>query len=305
MKHLKIFTVLFMIASTFTFTSCSDDFEPVDPAVNIPGPNDPDPEPEPNPGTFKADFDGGTYTTSTTTAYVSGGVIIINALRAQGDSFSILLQGSTVGTYDANDNLIVYQPVNTEYGYAGNHPTDENANTGSIIITEIDAVNQTISGTFSFTGYWTDDTVTVAPKQFTNGVFTDLPFTTSAPTDDTFFAKIDGVDFVQTLIATADTEINNLSFLSIAAQDATQQSITVSVRPTLTVGEYLITGNTTLDVVQVNYKPAGADFGTAAQSGFVTIVQKTPTRIKGTFGATVTIEGTTYQITTGSFDVAY
>lgn len=305
MKRFKIIPVLLLIFASVSFTGCSEDFEPIDPAVVLPGPDDENPQPEPTPGTFKADFDGGTYTTSTTTAYIAGNTIIINALRTQGDSFSIMLEGDSEGTYEANDNLIGYQPANSEFAFVGTHPTDANANTGTIIITEIDTANQTISGTFSFTGYWSDYTATVAPKQFTNGVFTDLPYITENPSEDTFFARVDGIDFEETVIATAETTINNLDFLSVAAQNAAQQSITVSVRPTLTVGEYLITGNPTLDVVQVNYKPNASAMGTAAQSGFVTIVEKTPTRIKGTFGGTVTIEGITYQITTGTFDVAY
>jgi hypothetical protein len=216
-----------------------------------------------------------------------------------------LLQGTNAGNYAANDNLIFYEPVNSDFSYSGNHPSDPNANTGNIVITEIDAVNQTISGTFFFTGYWSDTTAPLPNKQFTNGVFTDLPYTSEAPADDTFFAKVNGQEFVDTNITTAEAEINNLPFLSIGAVNASQENISVSVRPNLTVGEYLITANPALDVVQVSYKPAGVSSSTSAQSGFVTITEKTATRIKGTFGAVVVVGTTTYQITTGAFDVAY
>jgi hypothetical protein len=302
MKKINFITYFVLLFSVFTFTSC--DNEPIDPAIVIGGEN-----PGENPGTtgvFKADFDGQTFTTNTTMAYISGGSIIMNAVKTNGESFSMILDGTTPGTYPANPNLIGYSPAGSEYAFIGTHPTDENANTGSIIVTSVNTTNNTISGTFSFTGYWSDyDDDSVAPKQFTNGVFTDIPYTSTNPTGDTFDATLNGNVFNDTDILVAEISISGQDFISVAAENLNEDSITVSVRDNLTAGTYAITGNVGTDLVQVNFAPATEDFGTPASSGSVTITEKTATRIKGTFNGTVNIGDDTFTITGGAFDVEY
>lgn len=302
MKKIKFLTSFVVLFSIFTFTSC--DNEPIDPALTVGGEN---PGENPNlPGVFKADFDGQTFTANTTMAYISGGSIIMNAVKSNGESFSMILDGTSVGTYQANDNLIGYSPAGSEFAYVGNHPTDETANTGSIIVTSINTVNQTISGTFSFTGYWSDfDDAGVVPKQFTNGVFTNIPYTGTNPSGDTFDATLNGDVFNDVDILVAEVSLNEQNFISIAARNSANQSITVSVRDNLTAGTYTISGDTAVDLVQINFAPDDDAFGTVASSGSVTITEKTATRIKGTFNGTVTIDADTYTITGGSFDVEY
>jgi len=301
MKKIKLTMLFTAFLVAFTFTSC--DNEPIDPAVVVGGEN-----PVENPNAtaiFKADFDGQTFTALTSQAYISGGSISISGFKATGETFTINVDGTTTGTYPANSNIIVYQSAGTEFGYMGTHPTDENANTGSIIITSINSANNTISGTFSFTGYWTDyDDDTVAPKEFTNGVFTNIPYTTTNPTGDTFDATLNGNVFNDTDILVAEISLNEQTFISVAAENLNGDSITVSVRDNITAGTYAISGATT-DVVQVNFAPVTEDFGTPASSGSVTITEKTATRIKGTFNGIVIIGDDTFTITGGSFDVEY
>ena len=76
-------------------------------------------------------------------------------------------------------------------------------------------------------------------------------------------------------------------------------SITVSVKSDLAVGNYNITGNTTTDVVQAIYDFDDENY--VATSGNVNITTKTATRIKGTFSF---VSGT-FNVTQGSFDVEY
>jgi len=302
-KYLSAFLLLF---TAFTFTSC-DDNEPIDSAIVL-NPEDGGENPgggENEVGLFKVDFDGQTFSSSTTIAYISGGSIIINAYRSNGENFSFILEGTANGTYPANQNLVTYTPAGSEYGYWGNHPTDDNADTGEVVITSINTTNRTISGTFKFTGYWSDfDNETIAPKQFTNGVFTNLPYTATNPTGDTFFAKVNGSEFVDTDIFTAEIQVEGQEFISIGVANATDDEITVSVRSSAIAGSYPITGNST-DNVQVIYTPNSEDFGTRATAGTVTISEKTATRLKGTFTATVNIDGIEYILSEGAFDVEY
>src|SRR5690606_29905967 len=122
------------------------------------------------------------------------GSITINAMRPQGDNFGFMLNGITTGTYAGNDddNLIGYNAVGIENTFVSFNFDNPSEDTGAVVVTEINTVNQTISGTFQFKGYSEDDTGNTISKQFTNGVFTNLPYMTNNPTGDTFFAKING-----------------------------------------------------------------------------------------------------------------
>ena len=119
MKKIKLLTFFALIFTAFNFVSC--DNEPIDPAIVIGGEN-----PGENPGNptapavFKADFDGQTFTTATAQAFISGGSITMSAVKSNGESFSMILDGTTPGTYPANPNLIGYSPAGSEYAYAGN-----------------------------------------------------------------------------------------------------------------------------------------------------------------------------------------
>lgn len=305
MKKIKFLTFFAVIFTAFNFVSC--DNEPIDPAIAIGGENPGENPGNPSaPAVFKADFDGQTFTTAMAQAYISGGSITMSAVKTNGESFSMILDGTAVGTYPANPNLIGYSPAGSEYGYVGTHPTDEDANTGSVIITSINTVNHTISGTFSFTGYWTDyDDDSFAPKQFSNGVFTNIPYTSTNPTGDTFDATLNGNVFNDVDILTIESSIGGQNFISIGARNLNEDAITVSVRDNIGAGTYTITGDVGTDVVQVNFAPATEEFGTAASSGSVTITEKTATRIKGTFNGTVIIGEDTFTITGGAFDVEY
>lgn len=261
-------------------------------------------EENPEAPLFKADFDGQTFSTTTVQAYISGGSITIVGSKSNGENFAFILDGTTAGTYAANDNLVGYSPAGSEYSYVGINPDDEDADTGSVIISSVNTTNNTLSGTFNFTGYWTNYDETVAPKQFTNGVFTNIPFITTNPSGDTFDAKVNGVDFNDTDIFTAETTIAGQSFISVAAENALEQSITVNLRESAGVGTYPITG-ASADQAQINFSLDPDGFGTVATSGSVTVTEKTALRLKGTFSGTVIIGGTTYQITAGAFNVEY
>ena len=299
----KFAPLFLMLVTLFTLGACND-VEPIDPAINLNPSNPPGPTPN-NPGVFKVDIDGQTYTASATTVFITGGSIQISAVRAQGDSFGILLSGNTAATYQAHENLIAYNPAGSEYGYWGVNPDNPNSSTGTITVTNIDTANKRISGTFSYTGYWSDDLATgFAPKSFTNGVFTNLPYVTDSPSGDSFLAKINGVDFNQNDLLALTIGAGNDEFIAIAASNALGNELTVGIRSSMGPGTYAITGLST-DDAQINLALTPNDFATGATSGSVTVQQKTATRIKGVFSGVVVIDGANYSITQGSFDVEY
>lgn len=171
MNKIKLLAGIFLLLTSFTFTSCEN--EPIDSAINLDDFN--------NPPTgsvvFKTDFSGNTWNATEAQAVVSGSSISIGATRADGSTFSILVDGNAVGVYPANTNIIAYTPSGSSFGYWSVNQANTTENTGSITITTIDTVNNKISGTFEYKGYWSDGTTTsIIPVQFTNGVFTNIPF---------------------------------------------------------------------------------------------------------------------------------
>lgn len=297
MKNIKFLSALVVLFSAFTFTSC--DNEPIDSALD---PGDFGGGGNTN-AFFKADFNGSTWNANTSQAIVSGNLIQIAGVKSDGSTFGFFVEASTTGTYPANENLLAFNPAGSEYGYWSTNINNPEENTGSITITNIDTVNKKISGTFSFKGYWSNaDETGVLPIDFTNGEFNNVPYITLEDTGDTFFAKVNGTEFVDVDILTAEIGVGSQDFISIAAQNSALDAITVSVRSDQGLGTYPITGNVATDVVQAFYDFDNVDY--QAVSGSVTILEKTATRIKGTFNFIT--EGTPPNtVTEGSFDVEY
>lgn len=306
MKNIKFLTGIFFILAAFTFTSC--DNEPIDPALDLDnfggGGNNG------GPIVFKADFSGSTWNASAAQANISNGLITIIGTRGtSGESFAFQILGTTTGTYPANENILAYTPANSEYGYWSLDINNGSTDTGSITITEIDTQNNTISGTFNFTGFWSDTTVTnILPTVFTNGVFENIPFTTDgpAPSGDTFYAKVDGVEFVEDQVDGAlITQVTGMpDQISVVGSKDNGDTVGLNIVSSLSVGTYQITGPFG---EQVNGSSVINDVLYTAQSGSVTITTKTATRISGTFSMVVQnfTTSATKTISQGSFDVEY
>lgn len=308
MKKIKFLASFVLLLTAFTFTSC--DNEPVDPALSVGGEN-PGTNPT-GPSVFKADFNGQTYTTSTVMAEVNDEGISIVATRANGDMFAFVIDATAPGTYPASQHLLSYTPAGSEFGYWSIDVNGGNTNTGSITISSINTTNNTISGTFNFTGYWTDtaDEDAPAPITFTNGSFTNIAFQGEIENpnpggEDTFFAKVDGADFVENVIDVAQVSSEGLpDRISIVASKTSGERIGLLIDQVLEEGTYEITGPLTSDVVSGSYINGGLQ---SAQTGSVTITEKTATRIKGTFQflAENAAGTSSSQITAGTFDVEY
>lgn len=296
----KINLLLFAFISILFF-SC-DDVEPLDPILS--GQTENDSGSGSGSVLFKTDFNGATWNASQVMAEISGSFISIGGLNNSGDSFAFMIEANQTGTYPANENLLSYNPASGGgYGYWSVNNDNPDDNTGSITITNINTLTKTISGTFQFTGYWSDmNETSITPIEFTNGVFQNVPYTGYAePGGDSFFAKVDGVEFVDTDILVAT--VNNV--IGVGAENAAGQSITVGVNEDLTPGIYTITGNISTDVVQANYTPVSGGSSIQASSGSVTITSITADRIAGTFNFVAIDGGTTYMVTEGDFDVEY
>ncbi len=303
MNKIKLLAGVFLILTSFSFISCEN--EPIDSAINLDdfvggGPG--------GPMVFKADFGGNTWNGTVAEAVFSSSFISIGATRADGSTFSILIGGLTTGTYPANSNIIAYTPNGSDYAYWSVNQANESELTGSIVITNINTVNKTISGTFSYKGYWSDATNTsILPVDFTNGVFTNVPYTSGNPVgNDTFFAKIDGSEFIEDQIDGAlITNVSGMADqISIVASKTNGDRVGLNIVRSLAVGTYQFTGPLGENV---NGSCVLNDVLYNAESGSITIISKTDTRIKGTFNMVVKnfTSSATKTVTEGTFDVEY
>lgn len=303
MKNIKFLAGLFLIITAFA--SC--DVEPIDSAIDL----DDFENPISGPAVFKADFSGTTWTATATQANITSAGIQIIGSKANGESFAFALDATTAGTYPGNENFLTFTPAGSTFGYWSVNTTNPTEDTGSITITNINTVNKTISGTFSFKGYWSDTSNTsIIPVQFTNGVFTNIPYVSDStpPTGDTFFAKVDGVEFAEDQIDAAyieDATPNPIpDQISVVGSKDNDDSVGINVDKNLPVGTYPITGAlSSTDVVRGSILIN--DLLYTAESGSITIVSKTATRISGTFNMVVKnfTTSATKTVTEGAFDV--
>ncbi|WP_293871316.1 DUF6252 family protein [Flavobacterium sp.] len=302
MKKIQLIAGIFLILNAFI--SCTT--EPIDSAINLADFN----STSNGPAVFKADFSGNTWIATEATATVASNLISIQAAKADGSTFAILIQGNAAATYPSNTNIIAYTGAGSTFAYWSVNSANASENTGSITITNINSVNKTISGTFSYKGYWSDTTSTsIIPVQFTNGVFTNIPYTGTTPpptSSDNFYAKVDGTEFVEDQINGALlTNVSGMpDQISVVGSKTNGDSVGLNIVRSLAVGTYQFTGPLG---VEVNGSCVLNSVFYNAESGSITITSKTPTRIAGTFNMVVKnfTTSATKTVTEGSFDVQY
>lgn len=251
---------------------------------------------------FQVDFDGQTFFADNASGTIAGGKIVIEAFRGpDGEKVEIELFETLEGIYqlgltdpNGRTNAIRYT---TEF----NNPvvwtsiSDGTLIQGEINITEIDFANGWMSGSFRFTGHDGNGNT----KEFTNGQFVNIPFDKG----NEFFAKVDGVEFVDVVFLVDDGNFNSLAF---SVRDASDASITIGMDPNISPGTYSFNNFPVLP--SSDYTPFFNDFHSG--EGTITIIQHSIAAgvIVGTFEFTAlpVLGGVgTYEITEGSFCMYY
>jgi hypothetical protein len=296
MKKFKVLSALLVLFTALTFTSC--DTEPVDSELvgNNPDTENPNNPNNPNnpagPAVFKVDFDNQTYTANSTVATVGNGLTSIGGFRNnENEVVGIIIPAITSGTYTTA--IMTYDPTNEGENVFTNMLTG----TSTVTIT-INAANQTLSGTFSFTGT-NNDGVT---KSFTNGVFQNIPYTTGVNQfEDSMTATVDGADinYVDDLIIAT----TNIITITAIGPDHT---LRLEIGGGLTPGTYSIDNTAFPTTFRARYTDEN-DVDHTVTEGTLTISSKTDTRIAGTFSFPVKNAAgeTIHTVTNGEFDVEY
>jgi hypothetical protein len=310
MKKINILSALLVFFTAISFTSCET--EPVGQSVidDINGGN-------PNNGNaggaavFKVEFGGQTYSATNAAAAVQGTAVNITGLRGtNGEAVSLTIPaGTATGTYTTATML--YNPGTGTAFYSNTNPASPATPTGSVTITNINTTAKTISGTFSFTGYYSDASQNLPAVAFTNGTFQNIPYTGTMPgtnpnpgpgpnpgTQEEYFkAKLAGTltDFGMV------TPITQSGMLMISATDmATGKTVQLTIASNVAQGTYGL---------GMGIPTAMATTGTTAFSatgGSLTIISNGNGWIKGTFqftGADMTNPSNTLAVTEGSFNI--
>lgn len=266
---------------------------------------------------FRANVDGVQWQALDSETFVTilYGTITIIGTDSNGNAINIFLASAATGTYSLDSGSL----SNAEYSEynSGNSilfSTNQSKNTslagGSVVVTEIDTVNKTISGTFQFNGY---NMGTGSKKGITEGVFNKLPYANMLPpasSTDTFTATINGAAWVAKSISNAVTTIDTSSTLQLIIQgsqlDGTQLLalfIPMNVGP----GTYPL--DFSGGFYYGAYSPDLTTFMVSQNNGTVTILENNSTtrRIRANFSfiATSLIGNQSAQITNGYFSVGY
>ncbi len=304
MKHLATLISLFVLLTAFT---CEN--EPLEGEFNIESPTS---------GAYMVDFDGQTYVADVVGAIILENSMNISATRGdQQELITISLQETTTGTYEIGvidgttmlGNAVAYTEANgsTNTWVAF---TDGSESQGTITISEINEENSTMSGTFNFTAF----NPISDPKEFTNGVFTDIPYSNTLqdiPTENSFFAKVDGVEFEEDVVIGSLLSLPGFSSIGISATKNSGETIGFNLDAAILEGEHTFVAIAVSPSDTVGLYNLSAT-ETYVANGTITITSHDVVnkRITATFefiaepalGSTNT---DTFEITEGEFDIVY
>lgn len=329
MKYKFLVLKIFLLISFLAFYSCN--IEPIDPKVQTNQTsiaNTPTVVPEvvvPVLPVFKVNFDAQVFAATNIVAVkgINAFYTISGSATANGITRKITIYFSdiannenTTGLLEPNElgkGLISY---NINSGLTQNNvfkshnkalPT---STTGSIKILNNDTSKNLISGIFNATVYLYDVNTNelIGSKVLSNGIFTNIEYQNNAqnPDNNTFFAKVDGLDFVEDAIDVVNVQSSGFpDSISITAKKTSGEKIILSINKDLVASTYNITGPLNSDLVSGKYFINNSLY--YANSGNVIITSKTATRVAGTFQfiSSSTLNTNTQNISQGSFDVNY
>lgn len=241
-------------------------------------------------------------------ATVIGNFIQINGLSKDNQTLNINLLDSTARTYILNQSGTDGGAILTEganfgaIAYSTVDGIDSSDAGGTVIVTSIDKINKTISGTFKFKVFRDNDS---SQKIITEGVFDKLSYSRNAPPasiTDTFRVKTDNIDWSAKSISAVATG----GSLMITGSELDVSKLTILSMPqTVTPGTYDFD-------YSGDYIGLYVLFSTnyfASESGKLVIIENNTAtkRIRGNFNfkATELTGSRTAQLTEGYFSVKY
>ncbi|HVU54174.1 MAG TPA: DUF6252 family protein [Puia sp.] len=264
-------------------------------------------------GTFMATIDGSQWIAADTlkSATILAGLINLTGISADNQQISITLNDTIPGTYTLNQqttSVAVYGHTDSAdaYAYSTNQGADTTQAGGTVTVISIDAINHTITGTFSYTVFRDLDG---KQKTVTDGIFYRLPYVSSLPPNasgDTMTADIDGQHWSAKSILSST--ISNVLVLNGSFLNGTQSVSLLMPQDVPVGGPYTL--NYTGFTYYGFYSPQVSG-GFASTSGHLIILENdlVNKRIRGNFDFHATDPtgqlSETHDLTNGFFSVGY
>lgn len=189
---------------------------------------------EPESGKIKCKIDGEAWESSTAEAFYSEDLINISGQESgTGALITFTIQDNTVGSYalSSTTQAGVFKESSSASSSFASHA---DGGSGSLIITEINTTTNKISGEFEFVGV---DPSTGESKEFTEGFFTDIPYTEEvvATFENEFSCKLNGSSYNPSLISGTQS----FGLISInGSLTGGSEAITLAVPDDVTPGTY-------------------------------------------------------------------
>lgn len=182
-------------------------------------------------GGFTAVIDGKSWVATDSSIRVSllNGILTISGQSSDGQTITILLEDTVQRPYTLNENSVSMatyfdeQDNSTlEFRYLStNQSYNASLSGGAVLLNEVDNLNKTISGIFSFNVYI--DSANYR-KVITEGSFTNLPYINSLPptaTTDTFTVQTNGVQWTAQSVS-LNKNLNGLFLITGSSLNATE-----------------------------------------------------------------------------------
>ena len=211
-------------------------------------------------GEFRATVGIGDFSTGLAAGVLSNTdlLTITGTVLDTGESIVLTIENPGLGTFNitaglGTQNSGVYIETNPENPFVSDGTFGV---FGQLNITEFDAQNATVSGTFSFTGARvvldvdgnpvldSNGQPTVETEEITNGIFNKIPYTTQdqggggTPITDEFFAKVDGVNFDAESVTTSLNTVAGVSVVKIVAVNELGEIIRIDIPEDLGIGTF-------------------------------------------------------------------
>ena len=211
-------------------------------------------------GEFRANVGIGDFSTGFAVGVLSNTdlLTITGTVPDTGESIVLTIENPGVGTFNitaglGTQNSGVYIETNPENPFVSDGTFGV---FGQLNITEFDAQNATVSGTFSFTGVRvvldvdgnpvldSNGQPTLETEEITNGIFNKIPYTTEdqggggTPITDEFFAKVDGVNFDAESVTTSLNTVAGVSVVKIVAVNELGEIVRIDIPEDLGIGTF-------------------------------------------------------------------
>lgn len=294
MKNINYFLIL--LSFVFVFSACQEN------GIFFPATS----SPSQNPGFFQVTFNGQVFSTENVSFTSDGVDIYINATKQETSELFTL----KVDNFD--EGVFSFEGTNTVASYSKNDlvsadiwsTINQTASRGNIEFTNIDFVDNRVSGTFNFIG---NNLTTGSANFFANGIFTNVPKSDLAISNNTFTAKVDGVQFEEiSLFSNLITPGGN-DLIVINANKSLTETIGITLESSTTAGEYDFGSFITQTYPTAEYTVDGATY--LAEGKITITLHDTVARIiSGTFSfdaSPLTSSSPNFSITEGEFSVSY